>query len=484
MAKVESSLLVRRMPWHSNMTEKNHLGKALIIKPHAIEKHMRRLFSSVMYSENSMYTILDKEGAIETIDKDTWEWPMKGANTKPCVIIENVVPAAITQPGRMRQEFRMKFDDNSYKAGDVIYPGTADKSLQVRIQRFVMRHGLGSIYEVIGMSDDPSFFIPVKYLTPGTKWVKLFSQYEEAAEQSGSTTYSLPETYRSRMSRYRKEYSVTGDAAQEVLSIAIPDENGTYHNSWIKYAEVEYWAQWYREKERGAWLSRSTNTVLGANGRPIFSGPGFDELMEDSHKLPFSVFSAVLVEEFLMDIFYSRIKPGKQRRIKAFTGEYGMLIFSRAMNDLLQQRGWTIVGQNFNPVNKAASDVHQNAYSYGYQFILYRMHNGAELELIHNPIQDDREINIEIDELTGYPVESQAFYIMNFSQEYAGNIKIFQKSNAMKLGYVSGMQNPYGPNNGSMMSHSGDYYEMHVQDQCGSHIEDTSNTGKMFLKRA
>jgi hypothetical protein len=50
------------------------------------------------------------------------------------------------------------------------------------------------------------------------------------------------------------------------------------HDSWIKYAEVEYWEQWYREvRKRLLVFSRSTDTVLGANGRPIYSGPGVQE---------------------------------------------------------------------------------------------------------------------------------------------------------------------------------------------------------------
>ena len=42
------------------------------------------------------------------------------------------------------------------------------------------------------MSDDDQAFMPKKYLTPGTQWGKLYSMYEEAAEQSGSTQFSLP----------------------------------------------------------------------------------------------------------------------------------------------------------------------------------------------------------------------------------------------------------------------------------------------------
>src|SRR5690606_4185296 len=129
----------------------------------------------------------------------------------------------------------------------------------------------------------------------------------------------------------------------------------------------------------------------------------------------YSELTAKLIEEYLMDIFYSRVKPGSGRKIKVFTGEYGMLLFNRAMQDLLDKRGWFIANDNFNPVQKTKSDYNTNAYSYGYQFVKYIMHNGAELELVHNPLYDDRSIHFEIDPITGYPVESMRFTFLDFS---------------------------------------------------------------------
>jgi hypothetical protein len=35
--------------------------------------------------------------------------------------------------------------------------------------------------------------------------------------------------------------------------------------------------------------------------------------------------------------------------------------------------------------------VHTNALEAGYQFVKYNMANGASLELIHNPLYDDRD---------------------------------------------------------------------------------------------
>jgi len=486
MSRLNNKLITKQMPWHANMTELNHLGKALLLKPTVFERKMTQIFTAQRYSDNPLTATLAGK-AEKTISTTEWEWEMKGATTRPLVLVENVEPSGNATPGKFRSTFKIKLDENWYIPGDIIQPGASNKKYQVRIQTPAFRHGQGHIYEVRGMSDDPQWSMPLQYLTPGTQWAKLYSQYEEAAEQSGSTQYSLPIALTNKMSRYRKMYQVTGDAAQEVLAVNLAASDGKTYSSWIKYAEVEYWQQWYREIERGYWYSRSTETVLGANGRPVRTGPGLQEQLEDSHQHYYSVLTTTLIEEFLMDIFYSRIKPGKQRRIKAWSGEYGMIQFHRAIDRWNQQRGkgfFSMVDTNF--IGKTTSEYNENALQAGYQFTKYMMANGAELELIHCPLYDDREINFEIDPITGYPYESQRITFLDFSNQDGANsnIVLMNRADSFKLAYVVGLQSPYGPVNKGMSAHSGDYYEMHVQKQCGLHIDDVSRCGELILSRS
>lgn len=485
MATLGSKLIIKEMEWNANMTEQSHLGAALIAKPHKMTGTMDRLFSSEnYYSDNPISSLLmGNSRTEETIGQTSWEWELKGANTRPLVVVQNVEPTSNLTPGKFKKTFKIKLDENWYLPGDVISPGTSNKKFQVRIQLQGQKHGDGTVYTVRMNSDDPQAFMPLKYLTPGQQWGKLFSQYEEAAEQSGSTVFSMPIAFSNRMSKYRKEYKITDYASTEVLAVAIPDSKGKFHNAWMKYAEVEYWQQWYREVERGYWYSRSADTVLGANGRPVRMGPGIQEQLEDSHQHRYSVLSAKLIEEYLQDIFYSRVKPGKGRQIKAYTGEYGMLQFHRAIQDWANKSGFIKNIEVF--TNKVASDIHTNALEAGYQFVKYSMANGATLELIHNPLYDDREINFEIDEVTGFPVESQRITFLDFSGESSksSNIKIMNKKDSSTFTYVCGTQGPYGPVNGGMSAHAGDYYEMHVGKSSGIHIHDITKCGELILSR-
>ena len=475
----------KQMPWHANMTELNHLGAALIAKPTLFEGKMNQLFSAQnYYSDNPLSSIAWGTGAEKVITGMKWEWQLKGANTRPLVVIENVEPATNLTPGKGKTPFKIKLDEDWYEAGDTISPGTSGQKYQCRIMEEPQRHGNGWVYIVRLKSDDFNAFMPVSLLTPGQQFGKLWSEYEEGANQDGSTQYAMPLTLEDSLGKFRKKYEVTDYASEEVLAVKIPDSKGGYHDSWVKYAEVEYWQQWYRELERAFWYNRKTRSIKGSTGRAVDNFSGVQEKLEDSHLHYYTELTAKLIEEFLLDIFYSRVKPGAGRKIKVFTGEYGMVLFNRAMQDIMDKRGWVIANENFNPVQKASSSIHTNAYSIGYQFVQYKMHNGAELELVHNPLYDDRSINFEIDPVTGFPTESMRFTFLDFSGgNGASNVQLVSKKDGYKFGYVGGLVNPYGANKGGLMSHSGEYYSMHVSKICGVHIEDITKCGELILKR-
>jgi hypothetical protein len=484
MATLGSKLVIKEQQWNANMTELNHLGKAMLARPTRVEDTMNRIFSAQnYYSDNPLTSMLTGDlGTEKEFASNDWEWDMKGADTRPLVVVADVEPLNVTK-GKYRQTFSIKLDENWYLPGDVIFPGTSNKKYQARIMEQGKTDGDGTVYICRMNSDNPQDFFPQEYFYPGQQWGKLFSQYGEATQQSGSTQFSMPFSLRSRMGKYRKEYRITDYASTEVLAIAVQDTNGQLHRNWFRYAEVEFWKQWYREIERAYWYSRSTETVMDANGRPTRSGPGVQELLEDSHQEGYSHLTAKLIEEFLMDIFYGRVKPGQGRQVKAFTGEYGMLQFHRAIQDWQNKSGFIKNVEVY--TDKVAGGVHKNSLEAGYQFVRYNMANGSSLELIHNPLYDDREINFEIDPLTGFPKESQRITFLDLSgQGNSSNIKLVKRKDSFTFGYVEGMFGPYGPKKGGTAAHAGDYYEMHVGKVCGVQIDDITKCGELILTRA
>src|SRR4051812_20824961 len=117
--RVENRLITKRMPWHANMTDMNHLGAALIAKPEIFMPKMTQLFSSQQYySGNAIQAFMGQIANERTIEKSAWEWSMKGATTRPLVVMENVEPSANITLGKFKQDFKLKLDEPWWVPGD------------------------------------------------------------------------------------------------------------------------------------------------------------------------------------------------------------------------------------------------------------------------------------------------------------------------------------------------------------------------------
>jgi hypothetical protein len=475
-------MITKEMQWHSNMTEQNHLGMCLATRPDILSGPMDRLFSGQnYYSNNPLSTLLNSIPHGEQIRETTeWEWELKGANSKPLITVECIEVS--DNPGKYKRPFKIVLDENWYLPGDEISPGTSDKKYLCRVQDEVRRYGNGYEYTLVLMTMDEQEFLPKKYLQPGQKWSKFFSQYEEAADHGGSTIYSMPIAFANKMGKLRKEYRVTDYASTEVLRVAIPDSKGNYHQSWVRLVEVDFWQEWYKEKERALWYSVNTSDIKGKNGRFVRSGPGLQEMLKEGHTHRCTHLTTKLIEEYLMDIYYGRVKPGKGRNVKAFTGEYGMLAFHRAVQNWMRESGFVQNVSMF--VRNVKSDLNPNALAGGYQFVRYDMANGCSLEVFHNPVYDDRTIHHEIDPVTGYPVESGRLSFFDFAGEGGKpNIQIMKKKDGFAFTYVSGLYTPTGPRKGGEAAHSGEYYEMHLSETFGAHIHDVTKCGEILTLR-
>ena len=102
------------------------------------------------------------------------------------------------------------------------------------------------------------------------------------------------------------------------------------------------------------------------------------------------------IENFLLDIHF------KYRKTKYTfnTGEFGMLLFNKAIAEKLNET-FHIVNQKFT-MYKDAKELTKSS-----QFVVYKMPNGIELKIQHDPILDKRE---DVNEFTGFPNKSSTLY--------------------------------------------------------------------------
>ena len=99
------------------------------------------------------------------------------------------------------------------------------------------------------------------------------------------------------------------------------------------------------------------------------------------------------IENFLLEVHF------KYRKINYTfnTGEFGMLLFNKAIMEKFKD--YSIVNQKFVALNTELDK--------GSQFVIYKMPNGIEIKIQHDPNLDKKE---DINEITGFPNKSSTLY--------------------------------------------------------------------------
>ncbi|MGL6107255.1 MAG: hypothetical protein ACRC0V_07205 [Fusobacteriaceae bacterium] len=467
-----------------NMTDSNHLGTMLKTAPHKMMGKIDQIFASKnYYSNNPLAHILGPEvGSTITIGGVEYEWELRGATTRPLITLENVNAPSVTAPGKYKSKFKIKLDENWFMETDVLSPGTSSNKYNCIVVEAPRRDGNGYVYTVQLLTQNDSDFLPLNLLKPGQQWSKLYSASGEAATKGGSTQLGREMKFRNKIAKSRKQYRVTDYASTAVLAVPLTDRDGNQHPTWMNYAEVEFHKQWQEEREVMRWYGRQGDVYQDENGYRYETGPGLHEQLEDSHIEYYTNLTTDLIDQYLMDIFYGRVGPGNtHRNLKAFTGEWGMINFHKAISSAITKKGLIQNIEVF--TNKTNSDLANKTYEYGIQYTRYNLTNGGSLELIHNPLYDNKIYNNEIDPFSGKPVESMRLTILDFSDtDGEKNVKLVKKKGGDFFNYICGNYGPMGPNDRSGKfgsAHAGDYYSMHIGGHEGVYVKDITKCGEL-----
>ena len=100
-----------------------------------------------------------------------------------------------------------------------------------------------------------------------------------------------------------------------------------------------------------------------------------------------------VIQNFIQNIYFDTRKTS----LRFTTGEYGMALFDRIMYEELNSRNFEVkITTNINPLE----DINE-------QHTVYKLANGVEIKIIHNPELDKKE---DINEETGFPKKSSRLY--------------------------------------------------------------------------
>lgn len=476
----------------ANYTKENHLYYNGYVKPTELNKGAIKFLSTTKSLSSGTTPLLDLlkgKGKTEVISTSNWTWKMRGLNCRPAVVLRDEEPDNVTL-GIQFTKFKIKLDTDFYVVGDIIYP-SGPKKFQVRIQEEGVKDGDGMIYTVQLVTDDPSMYLPKKFVQPGTQWRKLFATYGEGRIGAGSThNAETPEfEFYSWMSHIAKRYKVTGDAARTRLVIdpVYKGENGMYKSTdkrmWTYMQEAIFDNQWNNEIENLLMYSRSTQRIIDEQtGSVVRQGPGLQELMEEGNILYYNNFSVKLVENFIRDIHFNRVKP-ENRNIYMLTGQIGMEMWNNAIANIANGKFSDMSAFYIDEKGNKADRSQGGTLTFGNYWKGYNMQWGTLIPVWFPPY-DDLEKHTEINPATGYPTESQRFTFLNLGLGEGltnDNLVYMERERSASYGYVSGTFSPFGPANNELMAHAGDYYEVIRTKQCGIQLTDPKMTGELVF---
>ena len=101
------------------------------------------------------------------------------------------------------------------------------------------------------------------------------------------------------------------------------------------------------------------------------------------------------IEDFLLEVHFKYRKTNYTFN----TGEFGMLLFNKLI--LKQLENYSVVNQKFTSFDADKKPEE------GSQFVIYKLHNGIEIKIQHDPNLDKKE---DINEITGFPNKSSTLY--------------------------------------------------------------------------
>lgn len=99
------------------------------------------------------------------------------------------------------------------------------------------------------------------------------------------------------------------------------------------------------------------------------------------------------IENFLLELHLKY----KNTKYTFNTGEFGMLLFNKFVLEKL--KNYTVVNQKITPFDTKPEK--------GSQFVIYKLPNGVEVRIQHDPILDKIE---DINEYTRFPNKSSTLY--------------------------------------------------------------------------
>jgi len=480
---VLSDLQISQGNWHTGLTQANHLSNFFLTEPAMASEVITRVYNKYNGYKNALSFLTTGTGRTKELDNITYRWPLMGDSEKavPISVSQTTLGDGGSTPGINMTTFRVGLPEKWFAVGDVLVPD--DTTYQMRVMEEPYQDGADFVYTLQLITKDPTLYITPSLLDGNRELSKEYNIVEhDHSRTSGDTTYATPFMMENVMSTYRKMYSVSGAAQAKVLKISLMDPNGKETaNTWVKYAEWEFWAQWMDEMEKALIYGKGnvnskngTTSMKGASGNAIYSGAGLEEQISPANKRYYTTLTEQVIRDYMDDLSYNGTEDGPRNYV-ALCGRQFMNLFDQAMKRS---------ASNFQLVDSKFITGSGQELKLGAQFVSYVGLNGDTITLKECPLYNSTVRNRQLHPQTGKPVESYKATFLNFKSYGNGesNVqKVYHKGREMSSTYIEGLCSPFGMKKSGSSASPVDGYEFHVLSECGLMIKDPTDAGQLLL---
>lgn len=436
----------------SNFDFFTHTSMMRSYKPHEVGVMNARLFSSELGSDmvNKKFTYLtvaDNNVYLLPPGVDDYEWYLQGDTDIEFEASELLVSGDAT-PGKGGIPFSIALNNNWLH--EPVYIKTENPDLPLlEIKGYPTMLSLNSYkYTVALQTGDADAFIPVEYLQPGRKFVRVTSfvsdelNYKYAPQQFGEmyklqswvSNYANKATFTDKFIRYeigcRKEKRSMGNMESFTVKgkpytggaitkgFVFQSDFRTQENKIVKqgvFVEAvvaNLLEQTMMDRELAMEFGKLQKSMDDESGRPKKIAPGWRQIARDGHfRSDNGTLSLSGLYEYISQIFISR-KSFSDRKIVICTGEAGMEFLSRLIAQEASQL--VVVDSTFVQKRTDGRGVHDNELVFGGQFTKIKFLNGVTVEFVYDPMKDNRKLFPMLAPGTNRTIESYAMDIYDF----------------------------------------------------------------------
>lgn len=437
------------------------------------DNHLSTAFGSPKVEDAVMLRIMDynyglslesflRQFPTKLMEDDTEiVWKLVGSSRRNIPLVEardfngNVI-GVDDMAGVNTEPFYLVFSEDYFADGNVVV-GEKNEVYPLRVLADPKVEGTHYVYQVELMGGVVTG-MPGDELQYGKRFSDDFSPVEkELSRKVGDVRFSTPIAMREEFSRIRLQHKVAGNKLNKKVAVGLPmrhDKTGkeTVSNYWMHY---EAWAveeQFSSDKNHCIAYGTSNRTTngeylnYGKSGNILQTGAGVREQMSYGNTTYFNRFSIKLVEDILYNLDNNNTGKVVKKLYVLDTGKRGAMKFHKAVMDMAS--GWQAFGyfggnDKVSLINKVSSDMHDNAFTAGFQFVQYDSPMGISVKVQINPMKDDPVRN-KILHPEGGPAESYRYDIYSLGNTSIPNVQLVKvKGQEDFRGYQWGFRNPF-----------------------------------------